>query len=113
MSQFFTSSGPHIGVLASASILLINIQDWFPLAMRDKKVFLSKQYKELEENSRMGKTRDLFKKFGDTKGIFHAKIGAIKDGNNKDLTGAEEIKKRWGRYTQKNCTKKKRFGRPG
>ena len=55
----------------------------------------------------MGKTRDLFKKFGDTKGIFHAKIGAIKDGNNKDLTEAEEIKKRWGRYTQKNCTKKK------
>ena len=70
----------------------------------------------MEENSRMGKTRYLCKKFGDIKGIFHAKIGTVKDGNHKDLTEAEEIKKwgggvGWGRYRQKNCAK--RLGRPG
>ena len=73
-------------------------------ARGDKKALLSDQCKEIEENNRMGKTRDLFKKIRDTKGIFHAKIGTIKDRNSKDLTEAEEIKK-GGKNTQ-NCTKK-------
>ena len=64
-------------------------------ARKDKKAFLSDQYKELEENNRMGKTRDLFKKTGDIKETFHARLGMIKDRNSKDLTEAEEIKKRW------------------
>ena len=64
------------------------------IASRDKKAFLTDQWKEIEENNRMGKTRDLFKKIRDTKGIFHAKIGTIKDKNDKDLTQAEDIKKR-------------------
>ena len=64
------------------------------IARRDKKTFLSDQCKEIEENNRMGKTRDLVKKIGDTKGIFHAKTGSIKDRNSKDLTEAEDIKKR-------------------
>ena len=68
--------------------------------MRDKKAFLSDQYKEIEENNRMGKTRDLFKKMRDTKGIFHAKMGSIKDRNGMDLTGAEDTKKRWQEYTE-------------
>ena len=63
-------------------------------ARRDKKAFLSDQCKEIEENNRMGKTRDLFNKFRDTKGIFHAKMGTIKDRNGKDLTEAIEIKKK-------------------
>ena len=70
------------------------------IARRDKKVFLSDQCKEIEENSRMGKTRDLFKKIRDTKGIFHAKMGSIKDRNDMDLTEAEDIKKRWQGYTE-------------
>ena len=74
------------------------------IARRDKKAFLSEQCKEIEENNRMGKTRDLFKKIRDTKGTFHAKMGSIKDRNGTDLTEAEDIKKRW--QTQKNCTKK-------
>ena len=74
-------------------------------ARRDKKAFLSQQCKEIEGKSRMGKNRDLFKKSGDTKGIFHAKIGKIKDKNGKDLAEAEGIKK-GGKITQKNCTKK-------
>ena len=65
------------------------------MTRRDKKAFLSDQCKEIEENNRMGKTRDLFKKFRDTKGTFHAKMGAIKDRNGMDLTEAEDIKKRW------------------
>ena len=65
-----------------------------------KKVFLSDQCKEIEENNRMGKTRDLFKKIRDTKGIFHAKMGTIKDRNSMDLTEAEDIKKRWQQYTE-------------
>ena len=78
----------------------------FPrLARRDKKAFLSDQCKETEENNRMGKTRDLFKKIGYTKGTFYAKMGSIKDRNDMDLTEAEDIKKRW-QNTQKNCTKK-------
>jgi len=71
------------------------------LARRDKKAFLSEQWKEIEENNRMGKTRDLFKKIGDIKGTFHAKMGIIKDRNDKDLTEAEEIKKRWQEHTEK------------
>ena len=69
---------------------------------RDKKAFLSEQCtcKEIEENNRMGKTSDLFKKTGDTKGTFHAKMGTIKDRNGKDLTEAEGIKKRWQEYTE-------------
>ena len=69
-------------------------------ARRDKKAFLSDQCKEIEENNRMGKTRDLFKKIRDTKGIFHAKMGLIKDRNGMDLTEAEDIKKRWQEYTE-------------
>ena len=65
------------------------------IARRDKKAFLSDQCKETEENNRMGKTRDLFKKMIDTKGTFHAKMGSIKDRNGRDLTEAEDIKKRW------------------
>ena len=75
------------------------------IARRDKKAFLSNQCKEIEENNRMGKTRDLFKKIRDTKGIFHAKMGSIKDRNGMDLTEAEDIK-RGGKNTWKNCTKK-------
>ena len=70
------------------------------IARRDKKAFLSDQCKEIEENNRMGKTRDLFKKIRDTKGIFHAKMGSIKDRNGMDLTEAEDIKKRWQEYTE-------------
>ena len=69
------------------------------IARRDKKAFLSNQLKEIEENNRMGKTRDLFKKIRDTKGSFHAKMGSIKDRNGTDLTEAEDIKKRWEEYT--------------
>ena len=71
------------------------------IARRDKKAFLSDQYKEIEENNRMGKTRDLFKKIRGTKGTFHAKMGSIKDRNGRDLTEAEDIKKRWQEYTGK------------
>ena len=70
------------------------------IARRDKKAFLSDQRKEVEENNRMGKTRDLFKKIRDTKGTFHAKTGLIKDRNGMDLTEAEDIKKRWQEYTE-------------
>ena len=70
------------------------------IARRDKKVFLSDQCREIEENNRMGKTRDLFKKIRDTKGTFHAKMGPIKDRNGRDLTEAEDIKKRWQEYTE-------------
>ena len=71
------------------------------IARRDKKAFLSDQCKEIEENDRMGKTIDLFKKITDTKGTFHAKMGSIKDRNCLDLTEAEDIKKRWQEYTEK------------
>ena len=70
------------------------------LARRDKKAFFSDQCKEIEENKRMGKTRDLFKKIRDTKGIFYAKVGSIKDRNGMDLTEAEDIKKRWQEYSE-------------
>ena len=70
------------------------------IAKRDKKAFLRDQYKEIEENNRMGKTRDLFKKIRYTKGTFHAKMGSIKDRNGRDLTEAEDIKRRWQEYTK-------------
>ena len=70
------------------------------MARRDKRAFLSDQCKEIEENNRMGKTRDLFKKMRDTKGTLHAKMGSIKDTNGMDLTEAEHIKKRWQEYTE-------------
>ena len=70
------------------------------IASRDKKAFLSDQCKEIEENNRMGKTRDLLKKIRDTKGTFHAKMGSIKDKNGMDLTEAEDIKKTWQEYTE-------------
>ena len=70
------------------------------IARRDKKGFLSDQCKEREEKNRMGKTRDLFKKIRDTKGTFHAKMGSIKDRSGRDLTEAEDFKKRWQEYTE-------------
>ena len=70
------------------------------IARRDKKAFLSDQRKEIEENNRMGKTRDLFKKIRDTRRTFHAKMGIVKDRNCMDLTEAEDIKKRWQEYTE-------------
>ena len=75
------------------------------IARRHNKDFLSDQCKEIEENNRMGKNRDLFKKIRDTKGTFHSKMGSIKDRNGMDLTEAEDIKKS-GKNIQKNCTKK-------
>ena len=79
--------------------------DFQRIARRDKKAFLSDQCKEVEENNRMGKTRDVFKKMRDTKGTFHANMGSIKDRNGMDLT-EEKILRRGGKNTQKNCTKK-------
>ena len=70
------------------------------MLMQDKKVFLSDQCKEIEENNRMRKTRDLFKKIRDNKGMFHAKMGLINDRNDMDITEAEDIKKRWQEYTE-------------
>ena len=70
------------------------------IAWRDKKAFLGDQCKQIEDNNRMGKTRDLFKKIRDTKGTFHAKLSTIKDRNGMDLTEAEDIKKRWQEYTE-------------
>ena len=70
------------------------------IARRDKKDFLSDQCKDIEENNRMGKTRDLLKKIRDTKGTFHAKMSSIKDRNGMDLTEADDIKKRWQEYTE-------------
>ena len=70
------------------------------IARRDNKVFLSDQCKEIEENNRMGNTRDLFKKIRDTKGMLHAKMGSIKDRNGMDLIEAKDIKKRWQEYTE-------------
>ena len=82
----------------------------FQIGRRDKKAFLSNRCKEIEENNRIGKTRDLFKKIRDTKGTFHAKMGSIKDRNGMDLTEAEDIKKRWQEYTEELY--KKRSSRP-
>ena len=76
------------------------------ITRRDNKVFLSTQCKEVEENNRVGKTIDFFKKIGDTKGTFHSKMGTIKDRNGMDLTEAEDIKKRWQEYTEELCKKR-------
>ena len=76
-------------------------------ARRNKKAFLSDQFTKTEENNRMGKTRDLFKKIRNTKGTFHAKMGKIKDRNSMNLTEAEDIKKRWKEYTEELLKKKK------
>ena len=76
------------------------------IVRRDKKAFLSDQCKEIEENNRMGKTRDLFKKMRDTKGTFHAKIGSIKDRNGVDPTEAEDIKKRWQEVHRRTIQKR-------
>ena len=84
--------------------------DFQRIARRDKKAFLSDQCKEIEENNRMGKTRDLFKKIKDTKGTFHAKIGSIKNRNGMDVTEAEDIK-RWQEYMEELY--KKRSSQPG
>ena len=70
------------------------------IGRRDKKAFLSDQHKEIEEDNRLGKTRDLFKKMRGTKGAFQGKMGSIKDRNGRDLTEAEDIKKRWQEYTR-------------
>ena len=75
------------------------------IAGKDKKDFLSDQCKEIEENNRMGNTRDLFKKIRDTKGTFHAKMGTINDRNGTDITEAEDIKKRWQEYTEEYTKK--------
>ena len=80
------------------------------IARRDKKAFLRDQCKEIEENNRMGKTRDHFKKIRDTKGAFYAKMGSIKDRNDRDLTEAEDITKRWQEYTEELY--KKRSSQP-
>ena len=90
--------------------VIINKYEFQRIARRDKKAFFSDQCKEVEENNRMGQTRDLFKKIRDTKGTFHAMMGSIKDRNGTDLTEAEDMKKRC-KNTQKNCTKK-RCSRP-
>ena len=74
--------------------------DFQRIARIDKKVFLSDQCKEIEENNRMGKTRDLFKKIRDTRGTFHAKMGSIKDRNSRDLTETDDIKNKWQEYTK-------------
>ena len=80
------------------------------IARRDKKSFISNQYKKIEENIKMGRTRDLFKKIRDNKGTFHAKMSSIKDRNGTDLTEAEDIKKRWQEYTEE--LQKKRLSQP-
>ena len=74
--------------------------DFQSIARRDKKAFFSDQCKEIEENNRMGKTRDLFKKIRDTKGTFHARMGTIKDRNGMDIIEAEDVKKLWQEYTE-------------
>ena len=81
------------------------------IARRDKKAFLSEQCKGIEENNRMGKTRDLFKKIRDTKETFHAKMDTIKDRNGMDLTEAEEINKRWQEYTEELYKKRSSWPR--
>ena len=79
------------------------------ITRRDKKAFLSDQCKEIEDKNRMGKTRDFFKKIRDTKGTFHAMMGSIKDRNGRDLTEAEDIKKRWQEHTEELCKKDLQF----
>ena len=81
------------------------IAEFQRIARRDKKAFLSDQCKEIEENNRMGKTRDLFKKIRDIMGTIHAKMDSIKDRNGRELTDAEDINKRWQQYTEELCKK--------
>ena len=92
-----TSLGSVTQSLLPGSLCCLGIQR---IARRDKKAFLRDQCKGIEENKRMGKTKDLFKKIRDTKGIFHAKMRSIKDRNGMDLTEAEDTKKRWQEYTE-------------
>ena len=87
------------------------MQEFQRIARRDKKAVLSNECKEIEENNRIGKTRDLFKKIRDTKGTFQAKMGSIKDRYSTDLTEAEDIKKRWQENTEE-LYKKKRSSQP-
>ena len=86
-------------------------EEFLRIARRDKKAFLSDQCKEIEENNRMGKTRDLFKKIRDIKGTLHAKMDSIKDRNGIDLTEAEDIKKRWQEYTEELYKKRSSWPR--
>ena len=101
----------HFSFLIAMSLVISQIGAAFSvwiadnIARRDKKAFLSDQCKEIEENNRMGKTRDLFKKIIDTKGKFPAKMGTIKDRNGMDLTEADDIKRRWKEYTEELCKK--------
>ena len=88
------------GVAKSRTSLSDSHFHFHGIARRDKKAFLSDQCKEIEENNRMGKTRDLLKKIRVTKGTFHAKMGSIKEGKGMDLTDAEDIKKRWQEYIE-------------
>jgi len=94
-----------LSLISPLSFVLHLNAEFQRIARRDKKALLSNQCKKIEENNRMGKTRDLFKKIRHTKGTFHTKTGSIKDRNGMDLTEAEDIKKRWQEYTE-NCTKK-------
>ena len=87
------------------NLLRSDIIKTLSIARRDKKAFLNEQCKEIEENNRMGKTRDLFKKNGGIKGTLRARMGTIKDRNCKDLTEAEEVRKRWQEYTKEQCQK--------
>ena len=96
----FSELNTGISVLKFMCVLGTLLHQLELRARRDKKAFLSDQCKEIEENNRMGKTRDLFNKIRYIKGTFHAKMGSIKDRNGMDLTEAEEIKKRWQEYTE-------------
>ena len=91
--------GEKLSANLSLEVLLLSMIS--SLLTRDKKAFLGDQCKEIEEHNRMGKTRDLFKKIRDTKGTFHAKMSLIKDRNGMALTEADDIKKRWKKYTEK------------
>ena len=97
----FLLKSPSTKALLIVKFEPINHAEFQRIARRDKKAFLRDQCKEIEENNRMGKTRDLFKKIRDTKGTFHAKMGTIKDRNGMDLTETGDVKKRWQEYTQK------------
>ena len=94
-----------LSLISPLSFVLHLNAEFQRIARRDKKALLSNQCKDVEENNRMAKTRDLFRKIRDTKGTFHAKMGLIKDRNGMDLTEAEDIKKRWQEYTEKLCKK--------
>ena len=105
----FLLKSPSTKALLIVKFEPTNNAEFQRLARRDKKAFLRDQCKEIEENNRMGKTRDVFKKTRDTKGTFHAKTGTIKDRNGMDLTETGDVKKRWQEYTE---TVQKRYSRP-